>query len=160
MSPTTTWFLPKYGPYCYLTVTPAANQAGTTTITVTVNNGTNTTTETFPLTVTAIPLLSKIPDQLTSAGVATSATLPFRLVASIIIIGGRSTISATSSNSSLVSDDGIDLEGSGADRTITVTPTAAMTGAATITVTANYGTYTNTSTFAVVVPALDGALAI
>ena len=59
-----------------LTATPALNQFGTATITVTVNDGTTTTNATFVLTVTAVndvPTISAIADTTTAEDMATSA---------------------------------------------------------------------------------------
>lgn len=64
---------------------------------------------------------------------------------------GALTVTATSSNTALVPDTAIELGGSGADRTITLTPAANATGSTTITVTVADGTFTTTDTFVVTV---------
>src|SRR5204863_327676 len=59
-----------------VTVTPALNQFGSATITVTVNDGTDTASDTFVLTVTPVndaPTISDIADQITLEDTATAA---------------------------------------------------------------------------------------
>ena len=59
-----------------VTVTPAANQSGTATITVTVSDGTLTASDTFLLTVTAVndvPTITNIADQTITEDTATGA---------------------------------------------------------------------------------------
>ena len=148
--------LSKSGDYCYLTVTPAADQLGTTTITVAVNDGTNTTTESFNLTVNGPVLdgalaMSNISQQTATSGVATA--IPF-------FIGGTDDLSsailtASSGNSLLVSDDNIVFSGSGTNRTVTVTPAAGQTGSMTIDITATDGPDSVTKEFSLTVNAAN-----
>ena len=46
-----------------VTVTPAANQTGSATITITVSDGTNSASDSFVLTVNTPPTISDIPNQ-------------------------------------------------------------------------------------------------
>ncbi len=57
------------------------------------------------------------------------------------------TLSASSSDESLISPTGISFDGSGADRSISLTPTDGISGTATITVTVNDGTLTADASF-------------
>ena len=61
------------------------------------------------------------------------------------------TVSATSSNTTLVPNVNITIGGSGANRTVTVTPASGKTGTATITVTVSDGTTTTSTTFTITV---------
>jgi len=71
---------------------------------------------------------------------------------------GSLTVTATSSDQTLVPDGNITLGGSGANRTINVLPAANRTGGpATITVTVNDGTTTTQTTFDVTVTAVNDA---
>jgi hypothetical protein len=72
------------------------------------------------------------------------------------------TVAAGSSNTTLVPNAGIVLGGSGANRTVRVTPAAKQTGTATITLTVSDGSLSATSTFEVTVtaPPTGGAKAI
>src|SRR5262249_21272719 len=60
---------------------------------------------------------------------------------------GLLTLSGTSSNHSLVPDGNVVFGGSGANRTVTVTPLANQFGSATITVTVSDGSLTASDTF-------------
>jgi CSLREA domain-containing protein len=132
-----------------VTVTPAANQSGTATMIVTVTDADKgTTSDTFLLTVNAandLPTISDIANQTTNEDTATGA-LSFT-VGDVETPAANLTLSGTSSNTTLVPNANIVFNGSGANRTVTVTPAANQSGSATITVTvtdANKGTATDT----------------
>lgn len=136
-------------------VTPAANQSGSTTITMVVTDeGGLTATDSFFLTVlanNARPTISDIAQQTTEVGTPTAAipisvSDPETLASSLVVTG-------TSSDQTLVPDENIEVAGSGADRTVTITPVAGQTGSTTISVTvtdADGGTDTSTFTLAVI----------
>jgi regulation of enolase protein 1 (concanavalin A-like superfamily) len=67
------------------------------------------------------------------------------------------TLSASSSNTSLVSLSGIVFGGSGSDRTVTITPSANESGTATITVTVSDGSLTASDSFIVTVSSVNDA---
>jgi len=139
-----------------LSVVPAQNQSGTATITVTVADGGGMTAlRTFTLTVNAVndpPTISGIAAQSTAAGVPTAA-IPFT-IADIDTPLTSLSIAKTSSNITVVPLNNIVLGGSGADRTVTVTPAAGQTGSSTITLTVNGGgTPAPTTSFTVAVNA-------
>ena len=67
------------------------------------------------------------------------------------------TVTATSSNVALVPDANLVLSGTGADRTLVVTPAANQAGTATITVTVSDGTASTPQTFTVTVTAVNDA---
>ncbi|MDB6006098.1 MAG: hypothetical protein JWR15_3085, partial [Prosthecobacter sp.] len=137
-----------------VTVTPAASQTGSATITVTVNDGTTTTSTTFTLTVTGTntaPTISTIANQSTNQNIATSAIA--------FTVGDADTgaasvaVSGSSANTTLVPNANIVFGGSGASRTVTITPASNQTGTATITVTANDGAATANTSFTLTVVA-------
>ena len=135
-----------------VTVTPAANQSGTATITVTVSDGSLSASDTFVLTVNAVndvPTISSISNQFIAPGGNTGA-LAFT-VGDAETAAGSLVVSGTSSNTTLVPNANIVFGGSGANRTVTVTPTAAQTGTANITLTVNDGVATATSNFTLTV---------
>ena len=66
-------------------------------------------------------------------------------------------MTATSSNVALVPNANIVLSGTGAERTLTVTPAANQAGTATITVTVSDGTASTPQTFTVTVTAVNDA---
>lgn len=121
-----------------LVATPILDKVGTSTIKITVSNGTNTASTSFLLTVNAInqaPTISTISDQLinkeTNTGLLTFALADDTTPIDSIIL------STASSNQSIIKDAGISLGGSGGNRTIKVTHlSSSTTGKCSITVTA------------------------
>ncbi|MCE2827062.1 MAG: YDG domain-containing protein [Verrucomicrobium sp.] len=137
-----------------ITLSPVANASGTSTITVKVTDGGGlSATQSFVLTVTAVndvPTIGAISDQTTLEDMATGA-IPFT-VDDFETAAGSLTATATSSNVRVVAAGGISLGGSGADRTITLTPVANASGTSTITVTVtDAGGLSATRSFALVV---------
>jgi hypothetical protein len=131
-----------------VTVTPAANQSGSATITITVDDGSTTTSDTFLLTVNALndpPTISDIADQMTSQDTPTPP-IPFT-VGDVETPAGSLTLLGSSSNATLVLDTNIVFGGSGADRTVTITPEPGQMGTTTITVTVSDGSTTTNDTF-------------
>ncbi len=132
-----------------VTVTPLANAFGTATITVTVTDANSgSAVDTFLLTVTSqndLPTISDIADQ-TIAEDGTTGALAFT-VGDIETAAADLVVSGSSSNTALVPNANIVFGGSGANRTVTVTPLANAFGTATITVTvtdANSGSAVDT----------------
>ena len=138
-----------------VTITPATNQTGTATITVTVSDGTTTTSDTFVLTVNAnnAPTITNIADQSTNEDTATSA-IAFT-IGDVETAAGSLTVSTSSSNTALVPSGNISVGGTGANRTVTITPAANQSGTATITVTVSDGLLTATDTFVLTVNAVN-----
>ncbi|GIK38103.1 MAG: hypothetical protein BroJett011_19360 [Chloroflexota bacterium] len=141
-----------------VTVTPAANMYGSAIITVTVNDGTDVTTDTFTLTVNPVndaPAISEILDQATAEDTPTgpiSFTIddPETPASDLILYG-------SSSNSSLIPNANIVFGGSGSDRTVTVTPKADQYGSATITITVADGVTSTSETFVLIVNSVNDA---
>ncbi|MBI5757713.1 MAG: tandem-95 repeat protein, partial [Planctomycetales bacterium] len=139
-----------------LTVSPAANQSGTTTVTVTVSDGTTIRSDTFVLTVTAVndaATISDIVDQSTNEETPTGA-ISF-MVGDVETLAGSLLVTFLSSDTTLVPDSNLVLAGSGGNRTLTATPTTSRLGKATITVTVNDGTISNSDTFVLTVTAVN-----
>jgi hypothetical protein len=124
-----------------VTVTPANGQSGTTDITINVSDGDLTTSRTFTLTVipgpNTPPTISNIADQSTTTNVA-KTNIPFTVGDTQTPVGSL-TVSGTSSNQTLVPNANIAFGGSGADRTVTITPATGQNGTATITITVTDG---------------------
>jgi hypothetical protein len=125
-----------------VTITPAANQWGTTDITIVVDDGTGgTASDTFVLTVTAVndaPTISDIGNQVTAEDTPTGA-IAF-VVGDVETPAGGLTVTGTSSNPTLVPDANIVFGGSGANRTVTITPAANQWGTTDITIVVDDGT--------------------
>src|SRR2546426_3882 len=138
-----------------VTVSPAANQNGVTTITVAVGDGQYSASTNFVVTVNAVndpPTISSIADQAINVN---SSTGPLSFtVGDVGTPLGSLTVSRGSSNATLVPTNNIVFGGSGANRTVTVSPAAGQTGVATITVTVDGGQYSASTSFVVTVTAL------
>ena len=141
-----------------VTVTPAANQSGTSTITVTVSDGSLTASDSFVLTVAAVndaPTISNIANRSINQDASTGA-ISFS-VADVETSASSLTLSATSSNTTLVPVSGIVFGGSSGSRTVTVTPAAGQTGTATITVTVSDGSLSASDSFTLSVNSVNTA---
>ena len=141
-----------------VTITPAANLSGTTTITLTVSDGVRIATDTFVLTVLAVndtPTITDVTDKSTNEDTATPA-IPFT-IGDIETPLASLTVTRSSSNITLVPLANVVLGGSGASRTVTITPAANQNGTSTITLTVSDGTLTATDTFVLTVNAINDA---
>jgi len=135
-----------------VTLTPALNQTGTTTITLTVTDGNLTASDSFVLTVSAAndaPTISAISNQSLAIG-GSSSVLPFT-VRDVETSAASLTVTKSSSNTLLVPAANIVLGGSGMTRTAMVTAAANQVGTATITLTVSDGALTTNTTFLVTV---------
>lgn len=141
-----------------LTMMPLTNQFGTTTISIFVGDGTATNTETFVLTVNPVndrPTITGLTAQTIAEDTSTPA-LAITVddvdtnVASLIL-------SAESSNSSVIPVTGVAFGGTGANRTVTVTPALHQFGSSLITVTVSDGMLTASTTFNVTVTSVNDA---
>ncbi len=144
-----------------LTLTPAADATGTVTITLTASDGLTTATSTFDLTINPI---NDAPTVSTISGPRTIEEDGLPLGPLAFTVGdvdtdlGSLTVTATSSNESIIPNSGenLILGGAGSDRTIQVTPLAnAHGGPVTITLTVSDGLVTAQSTFEVSVTAVN-----
>ena len=101
------------------------------------------------------PTISDITDKTTNEDTATGA-IPFT-VGDVELNPAYLTVTATSSDTTLVPDGNISLGGSGANRTINITPAPNQSGSATITVSVNDGNVTVSDTFLLTVNAVNDA---
>ncbi len=132
-------------------VTPAPDAVGVATITLTVSDGVNAVSEDFVVTVNAPPTISSIPDQ-TIGTSSTTGPIPFTVADRESPPEGL-TVSAASSNTSLVPSAGLLLGGSGSERTLAVTPASGRAGSATITLTVSDGRHGASTSFRVTIDA-------
>ncbi len=131
-----------------VTLIPAADQSGTATITITVTDGEASAFDTFLLTVTAVndtPTIASITDQVTDEDVALGP-IGFT-IADMETAASSLSLSATSSDSALVPVGNVVFGGSGANRTVTVTPALNQSGSVTITLIVSDGQTTADSSF-------------
>lgn len=139
-----------------VTVTPLANQFGTTIIAITVGDGVATTSDTFLLTVNSVndvPTISDITDQTINED-GTTAALPFT-IGDVETAATSLTMTGASTNTALVPNANIVFSGSGANRSVAVTPAANQFGTATITITVSDGTGSTNDTFLLTVTSVN-----
>jgi hypothetical protein len=135
---------------------PAANQSGTSDITLTVSDGVNNVPMVFQLTVLPVndlPNVSTVADQTIDENNSTAALAV--TVSDIETPAGSLTLSGTSGNPTLVPNGNIVFGGSGANRTVTVTPAANQNGVVIITLTLSDGSGIDQSTFQLTVNNVD-----
>lgn len=133
-------------------VVPLANASGTATITVTVSDGSAAASESFNVTVNAVndaPTISNISDKSTDLDTPTPP-IPFT-IGDVETPAASLQVLAISANQALVPDSSIVFGGSGANRTVTITPAAGQFGSATITISVGDGIATVSDTFVLTV---------
>jgi hypothetical protein len=140
-----------------VTITPASGQQGSATISISVTDGVNTTSNQFVLTVGA-PAISAISNQSTPVDTAT-APIAFT-ISDTETAAGSLIVSGTSSNPTLIPNDltGISFGGSGANRTVTLTPATGQSGLSTITITVSDGINSTSASFVITVSPAIGLL--
>jgi hypothetical protein len=124
---------------------PVTNAYGTATVTVTVNDGgtsNNVISQSFTVTVNALPTLSSFTNRVVALDAST--TVPFT-IGDAETAAASLVVSATSDKQAVVANAGIVTGGTGASRTLTITP--AGQGNARITVTVSDGTGSASSAF-------------
>ena len=132
-----------------VTITPLAGQTGSAQISITVSDGSLTAQSSFTLTVADPP-----PDQPpTISAIAAQTTYTGRPISVSFTINDPDTalnslsLSAFSSNSGLVPSGNMSFGGSGANRTLTITPAGGQTGSAQLSITVSDGILTAQTSF-------------
>lgn len=138
------------------TMTPSTGEHGATTVSFVADDfGVGgRTANPFPLTVLARPTISAIEDRTIQEDA--SVTVAFTVGDPDTPPAGLS-VSASSSDLSLVDADGLDFGGSGGSRTLRITPNANAHGSATITVGVSDGAQTVQRTFTLTVTPINDA---
>lgn len=134
-------------------VTPAANQSGRSTITLTISDGANTSSTAFVLDVVGgntPPVMSGLPGVVQSSPGDAPSSVDLTVMDSEIDASGLR-LTASSSNPSLLPDSSLVLQGTGGNRSLSINPTSDQTGAATITLTVSDGTFSHNEHLLVVV---------
>ena len=124
-------------------VTPVVGQSGRVTITLTISDGTNTASSAVVLDVlsgNAEPLIGSLPNLSSVALGGTPSAIPFTVNDGETAVNDIR-VTASSSNTTLLPNANLVLAGSGTNRSITLTPVAGQTGAATVTVAITDGDY-------------------
>jgi len=143
-------------------ITPAANQFGTATISITVSDGALSKSISFLLTVNSVndaPTISTIPSQQVITG-QTLGPIPFS-ISDVETAAASLTLTVGTSNPNLVPLSNIVLGGTGTDRTIRLSSVSGLAGTALITLTVSDGTLLTAISFSLTVlanPTLPAAL--
>jgi len=144
-------------PNCTVSMTPAADQSGTTTVTLTVTDGTLTAQDTFVLTVNAVndaPVISDVLDQSTNEDTPkNNVAFTISDVDSTLTCTGS--VSKGSSNTTLLPAANITIGGTAPNCTVSMTPAADQSGTTTVTLTVTDGTLTVQDTFVLTVNAVN-----
>ena len=136
-----------------VTITPASGKTGRATLTFTVSDGTRTASSACVLEVISgntPPAITGLPSCVTQLITATDSVVTFSL-SDTETSAEKLHVTAASSHTTLLPDSSLALSGTGATRTLTLLPTPAATGAATITLTVSDGSFTRRSQFLFVV---------
>jgi hypothetical protein len=156
--PTGTIVLAGSGANRTVTLTPALGQTGSSVITVTVTDGDAMTAQSvFTVTVTPPPATPPSISDLADVTVTLNTTGgPYAfIVTDALTPANNLTVSAKSSNTTLLSDANIVLGGTGNFRNVTVTPATGQSGTAVVTITVtNAAGLTASDTFTVTVPSI------
>lgn len=129
-----------------LTVTPAAGQQGLVQIEVVVTDGNNeTATNSFKVYV-GEPAISALANQF---GPTNTLIGPLTFTVTDAETPGSLVVTPTSSNEAVIPSGNIKVQGSGANRTVTITPQPDTAGTATITLTVSDGTWDIPTSFKV-----------
>ena len=136
-----------------ITVTPKSDQQGSATIYVTVGDGTNTSFTSIKLKV-GEPVISAIPNQIAVTNTTVPA-IPFTVVDPE---SDSLTFWKSSSNTNLLTTNNIALGGSGANRTVTLTPAPGVAGVTKVTIYVTDGFTTNSTSFMLTMRPLLGVL--
>lgn len=140
-----------------VTVTPKSHDNGVIWITVYVKDANNATaSEAFKVSVNAVndaPTISDITNKTINED-SNTGNIAFT-IGDVETSPSSLSLSRTSSNTSLIPNSNISFGGSGANRTVKVTPVANASGSSTISVTVSDGEKTKTDTFVVTVNAVN-----
>ncbi|OFZ29060.1 MAG: hypothetical protein A2622_13290 [Bdellovibrionales bacterium RIFCSPHIGHO2_01_FULL_40_29] len=146
-------------PNCTATVSPALNQNGLSNVVLTVTDGFTPVTEAFSVTVTAVndaPVISAIVNQTTAEDTATAA-IAFTITDVDSVLNCGTSMSATSSDTTLLPVANIAFAGTAPNCTVTMTPAADQNGVSNIVLTVTDGVLPATSSYSLTVTAQNDA---
>ena len=138
-----------------LTATPTANKSGSSTLTITADDGLQTTTQTMVVTVSAVndtPTITNIANQTINED--GTVTVGFT-VSDVETSAGSLSLTKQSSNTGLLPTGNIVFGGSGSSRTVTLTPLANKNGTATVTIGVSDGSKSASDGFVLTVSAVN-----
>ncbi|HEX5219301.1 MAG TPA: LamG-like jellyroll fold domain-containing protein [Verrucomicrobiae bacterium] len=120
-------------PNARIAISSSAFNSGTATVTVTAADGEDITSRSHTVIVNDPPTIAAIPNQTTYRNLPTTVAI---LLSDVDDPVGDATLTASSTNLAVVDDKSFAFSGSGANRTLVITPIGERTGQARITVTA------------------------
>jgi|GEM_PF-2366201 len=144
-----------------LDIVPAANEFGSTVVTVEVSDGSLTAQEDFLLTIDSVndrPTITAVSD-LTVDEDSDVAPASFQ-VDDVETAAGALTVGASSDTQALVPDGNLAVDGTGTDRTLDITLAPDATGTATITLDADDGGLSGSESFTLTVTPINDPPAI
>jgi hypothetical protein len=148
-------------PNCTVSLTPAANINGSSSVTLTVSDGALTASTSFTLTVSAVndaPTISGISPQTFNEDSSTTVTFSISDIDNSLTCSGS--VSSGSNNTALVTSARITISGTAPSCSAVVSPFANANGAATVTLTVSDGSATASSSFTITVnPTPDAPVA-
>jgi hypothetical protein len=122
-----------------VTVTPSASMIGESDITITISDGTLSDSSTFTVEITnSAPTVDSVIENQTISHGQTTPSIGFT-ISDLDDAVDTLSVTAVSSDTTLIPLANIVLGGNGSDRNITVTPAAGLVGTATITITVSDG---------------------
>lgn len=135
-----------------ITIVPANNQQGVSTITLGVSDGTNAFSRGFTVTLGQPSFITtKIPNQILPMGSPATPTAALPFTVWDYETPESLTVSAASSNPGLIPSGNVLVSGTGTNRTVTVTPVAGTNGYARVTLTVSDGILSSSNSFYVTV---------
>ena len=133
-----------------VTVTPATNQAGIATISLIANDGWFAGTNTFNLIVPVVtdtaPTISNLTSSVTALANASTPAISFTVSSAKVPVDSL-LVSGFASDTNLMPSANFVFSGNSTNLTVTLTPTANLTGTATVSLVVTDGTLASTNTF-------------
>jgi trimeric autotransporter adhesin len=145
-------------PNCTATLTPAANQSGSSTVTLTVTDGVSSDVKTFNFTVNAVndaPVISAIIAKVTNED--TPIVVNFTISDVDSTLNCSTSMTASTSNASLVAVSGIVFSGTAPNCAATITPVADQNGILNLTFRVSDTSLYADQTFSLTVNAINDA---
>jgi hypothetical protein len=138
-----------------VTITPASAQQGSANISVIVSDEGSLTATSIVRVVVGAPTISPVPTQMTELGTPFAAV---NISVNDTETPNSLTVTASSTNQTLIPDSGLQITGSGTSRSLQITPTANETGVSAISVVVSDGIQSATNTFLAAVSPQVGLL--
>jgi N-acetylneuraminic acid mutarotase len=137
-------------PNCLMKLTPIPNTSGSSTVSLTLSDGSLSVNSSFQFTVNDLPVISTISNQRTQVNTSTN-NIPFSITDAETPLNCSSSITKSSSNTSIVEASGIAISGLAPNCNIVVTPVTNAIGTSTISLTLSDGTFNSVINFEIAI---------